>query len=268
LSGGNTVPDVVYALQANGIDRADTAGCNGCGWRADEMYTLNTIDKHAVAYSFDSMASNSMKSSNPHSGCRAVECAKTIDTSDQNPSKNQGGIAIVYDCRGNGDGNTCCTLSGDHDNRVTDYTNCVVEGFVPTGFAQYKRGNPTLRASGADIGGGSEALILENKLPRKYIVRRLTPIECARLQGFPDYWGHVPKKGGLTPEEIEFWQHVRKTYSVINGKSYTPQKSESLLNWYNKLHTDSSEYKMWGNGIALPCAVFILKNIKKFTETY
>ena len=43
---------VVYALQANGIDRAETAGCNGCGWREDQSYTLNTIDidRHAVAY--------------------------------------------------------------------------------------------------------------------------------------------------------------------------------------------------------------------------
>ena len=41
---------MVYALQANGIDRADTAGCNGAGWREQECYTLNTVDKHAVAY--------------------------------------------------------------------------------------------------------------------------------------------------------------------------------------------------------------------------
>ena len=71
----------VYCLQGNGIDRAETA----------------------VAYSFDSLASNSMKSKNPNSGCRKVEIAKTLDCFDPNPSKNQGGIAI-YDARGNGDG--------------------------------------------------------------------------------------------------------------------------------------------------------------------
>ena len=49
----------------------------------------------AVCYSFDSLASNSMKSSNPHSGCREVEVSKTLDTTDPNPSKNQGGIAVV-----------------------------------------------------------------------------------------------------------------------------------------------------------------------------
>jgi DNA-cytosine methyltransferase len=48
-----------------------------------------------IAYSFDSLASNSMKSSNPNSGCREVDLAKTIDTSNACPSKNQGGIGIV-----------------------------------------------------------------------------------------------------------------------------------------------------------------------------
>lgn len=43
----------VYCLQGNGIDRADTAGCNGKGWREDESYTLNTIDRHAVCCSQD-----------------------------------------------------------------------------------------------------------------------------------------------------------------------------------------------------------------------
>lgn len=45
--------EVVYCLQGNGIDRADTAGCNGKGWREDEAYTLNTIDRHAVCCSQD-----------------------------------------------------------------------------------------------------------------------------------------------------------------------------------------------------------------------
>ena len=40
--------DTVYCLQANGIDRSETAGCNGKGWRENESYTLNTIDRHAV----------------------------------------------------------------------------------------------------------------------------------------------------------------------------------------------------------------------------
>ena len=54
---------------------------------------------------------------------------------------------------------------------------------------------------------------------------------------------------------------MRKTYAGINGKSYKPMRLESLTKWYNALHTDSAEYKMWGNGIALPCAAFVLEGI-------
>ena len=94
LGTGND--QTIFCLQGNGIDRADTAGCNGKGWREDTCYTLNTIDRPAVtAYSFDSLASNSMKSKNPYSGCRSVEVAKTLDTSVPDPSKNQGGIAVM-----------------------------------------------------------------------------------------------------------------------------------------------------------------------------
>jgi len=47
--GGNNQP-LVICLQGNGIDRADTAGCNGKGWKEDVSYTLNTIDRPAIVY--------------------------------------------------------------------------------------------------------------------------------------------------------------------------------------------------------------------------
>ena len=53
------------------------------------------IENHAKAFSFDSLASNSMKSTNPHSGCREVGVSKTLDATRPDPAKNQGGIAIV-----------------------------------------------------------------------------------------------------------------------------------------------------------------------------
>lgn len=93
------------------------------------------------------------------------------------------------------------------------------------------------------------------------IVRRLTPTECARLQGFPDAWGHIPERDSLTDEECTFWQDVRDTYAVINGKPKKDYTATQLLTWYNKLHTDSAEYKMWGNGIALPPALYCMQGI-------
>lgn len=170
-----------------------------------------------TAYSFDSLSSNSMKNKNPFSGCRVVEVSKTLDTSTPDPSKNQGGIAIVqkvvvYDARGNGDGKLCPTITGDHNNRVTDYT----------------------------------ALCCEEKpVVLDYIVRRLTPTECARLQGFPSKWGFLDAKEDFTEEEYKFWLEVRNTYAKINGKAEKDYTKAQILIWYNKLHTNSAEYKMW-----------------------
>lgn len=98
---------------------------------------------------------------------------------------------------------------------------------------------------------------------RSRTVRRLTPTECARLQGFPDEWGHPIKKDSFSDEEYEFWREVKNTHESIAGKIPKKYKKEQLLNWYNKLHTDSSEYKMWGNGIALPCALYCMEGIKE-----
>lgn len=94
-----------------------------------------------------------------------------------------------------------------------------------------------------------------------YIVRRLTPTECARLQGFPDAWGHIEPKTDLTDEEYKFWLEVRNTYATINGKAVKDYTEKQMLTWYNKLRTDSAEYKMWGNGIALPCALYVMQGI-------
>lgn len=95
----------------------------------------------------------------------------------------------------------------------------------------------------------------------RHIVRRLTPTECARLQGFPDRWGHPEHKGSFTEEELAFWQGVRDVYAEINGKQVKAYTANQMLKWYNGLHTDSTEYKMWGNGIALPCALFVMDGI-------
>ena len=94
-----------------------------------------------------------------------------------------------------------------------------------------------------------------------YIVRRLTPTECARLQGFADLWGHIPKKTELTDEEYRFWLEARNTHAAINRKPVKEYTKAQMLTWYNKLYTDSAEYKMWGNGIALPPALYCMQGV-------
>jgi len=97
----------------------------------------------------------------------------------------------------------------------------------------------------------------------RYIVRRLTPIECARLQGFPDHWGEITKKKDFSDEEYRFWLDVRNTHAAINGRTVKDYTKKQMLTWYNKLHTDSAEYKMWGNGIALPTALYVMQGISE-----
>lgn len=108
---------------------------------------------------------------------------------------------------------------------------------------------------------GDAVLVSYPEASVRYIVRRFTPTECARLQGFADRWGSVDEKDSFTPEEFRFWHEVRNTHAAINGKAVKEYTEAQMLTWYNKLHTDSSEYKMWGNGIALPPALYCMQGI-------
>ena len=122
---------------------------------------------------------------------------------------------------------------------------------------EYPELNGTLQAKS----GGGTSLNYNQIVRIRYIVRRLTPTECARLQGFADQWGHIEPKEAFTDEEYRFWLEVRNTHAAINGKKVQDYTKPQMLTWYNKLHTDSAEYKMWGNGIALPPALYVMKGI-------
>lgn len=112
----------------------------------------------------------------------------------------------------------------------------------------------------------NEGKVVIEEMENEYIVRRLTPTECCRLQGFPDGWGEIDPKDDFTDEEYAFWLDVRSTFDGINGRKQKDYTKEQMLTWYNKLHTDSAEYKMWGNGISLPTAYFVLRRMKEQFE--
>ena len=404
-----------------------------------------------TAYGISAYESNSMKSSNPHSGIYKADTSRTLDLNGGNPACNQGGIAIVesagfcpeqsaktrgigyeeensptlragvipavvsktWDARGNGDGKTANTITGDHENRITDYTSVVVsketvalegngqrpshrgDGYLVTDksytlnttevhgvvYAVDQGGGksqanvseemsptltcthggepavayPTLTASKAsffmktdenlastlvatdykdpqivsysfdpgasrDVGvlfieecgktltngtcpGHHDGVVIAEKpiaidraffnqgknalyepqayedgtvptlvakgpgaVAVRYIVRRLTPTECARLQGFADRWGDIDVKSEFSDEEYHFWHDVRNTHAAINGRAVKEYNKKQMLTWYNKLHTDSAEYKMWGNGIALPTALYVMQGIKEVSN--
>lgn len=184
---------------------------------------------------------------------------------------------ICYDARGNGDGKerefvVCETLGFNPLNGAKAASNAEVENGSPTlrsssptacvicfsqdAYDKYEEAQhaASLKASGGNYGGGSENLVCagfsaqssaeagltfnENLSPTlqvgkcaavvtgkaQYVVRRLTPLECCRLQGMPDGWcADVP-------------------------------------------HSDAQEYRMWGNGMALPNALYIMEGLVENDE--
>ena len=185
------------------------------------------------------------------------------------------------------------------DDQGGSVINVRTDGQSPTLRAQMG-GHPPVVMQPATVyavdqgGGKSGANVHENKAPTLYtthggepavayeedpthIVRRLTPTECARLQGFADRWGDIDKKDSFTDEEYAFWCDVYLTKLLIDGtvvynddgelvyakrRTLFKHKTKAqMLTWYNKLHTDSAKYKMWGNGIALPPALYCMQGI-------
>lgn len=182
----------VYCLAGNIIDRSETAGANGSGVKENQSYTLNTVDRPAVAYK-------------------------------------------VFDARGNGDGKTVPTITGDHESRVTDYTAILAERYINAPI-QTTTGTLSPGAHAGSYNGQdayNDMLVRgQDKRLLKWIVRRLTPTECERLQGYPDGW-----------TDIGEWMDTK-------GKKHKA--------------ADSPRYKALGNSIALPQWFWIAQKMKQY----
>lgn len=143
---------------------------------------------------------------------------------------------VIYDARGNGDGRTCPTITGDHENRITDYTAIAIgrKTFNEQSFSHYKESDKcsTLKAKAGNIGNGSECLIAEKAI--RWIIRRLTPVECERLQGFPDNYTNI---GDWTDSK---------------GKKHK--------------YADSPRYKALGNSIALPQWFWLMQRMRPYLK--
>ena len=297
LSGGNTVTDVVYPEKARTLAaRFDSSPCADRGQNVVAIDCRNMIGNDGISgtlqakneggYSLNFVnpvvySSGSFGSLSEGVGCLGTGTRATAE------------MVAVYDCRGNGSGDIVPNLTGDHENRVTDYS-AICYALDSMSSNSMKSNNPhsgfheenvvkTLQAIGVDPtcnqGGNvivqsyqkvvgalncmhdQQAVVHSAKPPRRYIVRRLTPLECCRLQGFPDGWADTPNKDRLSDDEYQFWVNVRNTHASVNGKAVKDYTREQMIKWYNGLHTDSAEYKMWGNGIALPTALYCMQGI-------
>ena len=127
-----------------------------------------------------------------------------------------------------------------------------------------KRINGTLQAHS---GGGTS---LNTNIVTMYkfiewVIRRLTPLECERLQGYPDHWTKLPKISDMADEEYLFFLKVFLLDKAIRGQQQkNPPTKASLVKWYNKLDCDGNRYKMCGNSLAIPCALRVLGGIADY----
>lgn len=231
---------------------------------------------------------------NARHNCYETDTSRTIDTGGNSPDSNQGGVAVVAvqgSMTGRADKNGPQGSGVNEDISFTlNATDRHAVAFSQDSYTKYSENDKcgALRACGGMYGGGSETLVystsknsyhteaeenLANTLVAsdykdpptvnspEYIVRRLTPTECARLQGFPDWWCADLGTDNPTEEELRFWKDVFETHRKIVGGAVKPKSEKQIRAWLKNPHSDSSEYKLWGNGVALPCVFFVLSGI-------
>ena len=94
-----------------------------------------------------------------------------------------------------------------------------------------------------------------------YRARRLTPLECCRLQGYPDGWSAGLDTPDPTEDEVEFWSAIFETHRQATDPYKKPKTKNQVRKWLQNPQTDSAEYKMWGNSLAIPCAFTVLAGV-------
>lgn len=207
----------VVSVQGSLIGREPPNGPQGSGFNSDVSFTLNTVDRHAVAYGIDRAAFNQ-------------------------------GQNAKYNIAVNEESEPTIVARGANAVAVPAYSACrasfysrINEEIVGTITASDYKGAPVVN----DV---------------EYIVRRLMPCECARLQGFPDWWTDVGEDKP-TAEDIERWRGIFSDYNKALGKKAKLKSDKQLEKWLKHPQSDSAEYKLWGNGVALPCVYFVLSGI-------
>lgn len=250
----------------DGGDVAGTLTANSAGGN-QRMPDKENFHCVVETYGISSYESKGMMSDNPKAGIYRTDTSRTLDKSGGSPACHQGGVAIV---------------EKSYSMTTGEYTQ-VEEEKTPTIMARdYKDPTVVCRGIGRDaINQGKNAKFMPSieeelqppliatgpgAVQRGYAVRRLTPSECALLQGFPPDWCSNLGTEQPTEADMEFWRDVFEAYRKIMGTSKKPKTDRQIRKWLANPHADSAEYKMWGNGIALPCAWFVLAGIVHFAE--
>ena len=264
-TGGNNQPFVLETPKTLKIRSGCEGGGKGPLIQDDLSATLGCNNDQTLfvpkAYGICSKGSNSMMSDNPHSGFYEADTSRCLDANGGDPSCNQGGIAVVA-IEGNGsrpshrgDGyketDAMYTLNATEQHGVA-YSSSKASFFTS---AEKELANTLVATDYKD------PPIVNDEDDADYIVRRLTPTECARLQGFPDWWCDDLATQEPTQADIEYWKEVFETHRKVMGTSSKPKSESQIIKWLKNPHSDSAEYKMWGNGVALPNVFFVLSGI-------
>ncbi|MBK8156330.1 MAG: DNA (cytosine-5-)-methyltransferase [Streptococcus sp.] len=216
-----------YALQGSMIGRDDKNGPRGDGVNEEVSFTLNTVDKHAVVYAIDRESFN---------------CG-------QNYARNLGITEDGISSTLNAQGPSAVATPTYSSSKASFFTNAEKELANTLVATDYK--DPPLI-------NGNDGI--------EYTVRRLTPTECARLQGFPDWWCSDLGIENPTMDDLRTWYDIFETHRKVTG-SYSKAKTlKQISKWLKNPHSDSAEYKMWGNGVALPNVCFVLSGIVWYTQ--
>ena len=264
-TGGNNQPFVLETPKTLKIRSGCEGGGKGALIQDDLSATLGCNNDQTLfvpkAYGICSKGSNSMMSDNPHSGFYEADTSRCLDANGGDPSCNQGGIAVVA-IEGNGsrpshrgDGyketDAMYTLNATEQHGVA-YSSSKASFFTS---AEKELANTLVATDYKD------PPIVNDEDDADYIVRRLTPTECARLQGFPDWWCDDLATQEPTQADIDYWREVFETHRKVMGTSSKPKSESQIIKWLKDPHSDSAEYKMWGNGVALPNVFFVLSGI-------
>ena len=269
--GGNNQPFVVETPKTLKIRSGCEGGGKGALIQDNKSATLGCNNDQTLfvpkVYGICSKDSNAMKSENPKSGFYEAETSRCLDANGGNPTCNQGGMAVVAlqgSMIGRADKNG---PQGSGVNEDVSFTLDVVDRHavaycMTTGtYTQtLEEQSPTLMAR------DYKDPPVVNETEPEYIVRRLTPTECARLQGFPDWWCAGLGTDEPTEDEIEFWTEVFEIHRSVMGTSSKPKSRNQIVKWLRNPHSDSAEYKMWGNGVALPNVYFVLSGIVYYAQ--
>ena len=264
-TGGGNVPLLMDTPKTLKIRCGKAGGGKGSLIQENKSATLSCNNDQTVfqpkAYGISSFSSNAMLSGNPHSGIYEADTARTLDTSDQSPSKNQGGIAVLesYALQGSMIGRSDQNgPQGGGVNKEVAFTlnatdhHAVYAASTGNFSSAFRETTPTLLAR-----DHKDPSIVSSG----YAVRRLTPQECARLQGFPDQWCSDLASENPTEEEIDRWAAIFEEYRKVAKPDSRSKSRKMVQKWLQDPYRDAAEYRLWGNGICLNVAVFVLAGI-------